>query len=200
MRIKQTTKQNTHNSLTYYTISKEQENNLFIEYIYSKFIVQIIDIVNQFNAGNVEYVRQRFTDQIYNILLSILNTKKYDINPFIKNVRQFFISLLNVFKRIIEDYIRCKDIENQLDNTKQRASILDDPEQLEQYILSLSKRMTLFQDKMVTVPMATLKPQYAEYINLYGFPKNANFDPILLQGITTRLLDQGILKNQDVYS
>jgi len=199
MRIKQTTKQNTHNSLTYYTIFSEEGNLVFLEYLYTKFMLQVTDIINQYNAGNFEYVVQRFTNQYYNILISILSTTKYDNNPLIRRVRNFCISLVNMFNRVILQYLECKNIEKQLEQARNKASILDDPERLEEYIVGSTKRVNVFRDHMVTVPMATLKPQYSEYIKLYGFPKNANFDPTLMKGIITRLLQDGVLTKEEIY-
>ena len=58
----------------------------------------------------------------------------------------------------------------------EKASILDDMVKLREYINSLKKNMSIFPNIEVTVVKAQIKPEYLEYIKLYGYPENSIFD------------------------
>jgi hypothetical protein len=56
--------------------------------------------------------------------------------------------------------------------------ILDNLDMLRVYLESL--RWSLFGTFNITSMLAKVKPQYARYIELYGFPESSVFDPLKL--------------------
>jgi hypothetical protein len=78
----------------------------------------------------------------------------------------------------------------QLTTANEQVAILLDPVKLKQYIddYNAAARMRrIFPDTEITIQMAGLKPQYAEYVRLYGFPAGAVFDPDKLGPIMKNL-------------
>ena len=76
----------------------------------------------------------------------------------------------------IQQYARIIDLQNSLELSKENEAILYDPVRLSAYIAELNRPKFAFPDSNVTTIAATLKPEYAEYIALYGYPEGGVFD------------------------
>jgi hypothetical protein len=73
-------------------------------------------------------------------------------------------------------YKSLQSTEIELQMCKARCSILDNMTELTNYIKSLSGSVSIFQDVTVTAIAATIKPEIAIYIKLYGYPPGGVFD------------------------
>ena len=62
----------------------------------------------------------------------------------------------------------------------EKSKILDNLDLLRAYLESLRGVRSLFGTFNITTVLAKIKPQYARYIELYGFPESGVFDPIHL--------------------
>ena len=69
-----------------------------------------------------------------------------------------------------------KNTQSDLTTFKTKASILDDKTKLQEYINSLLGSRSILPDSKVTIIAAEIKPEYVEYIQMYGFPEGAVFD------------------------
>jgi hypothetical protein len=66
--------------------------------------------------------------------------------------------------------------QNTIVSLAERASILTDMKKLKDYIISLKKNVSIFNNIEVKIVKAQIKPEYLEYIKLYGYPSNGVFD------------------------
>ena len=49
-------------------------------------------------------------------------------------------------------------------------------QKLRDYVNNLKKNVSIFPEMNVTIIRAEIKPEYAEYIKLYGYPQGGIFD------------------------
>lgn len=74
-----------------------------------------------------------------------------------------------------------------LERCKEKSSILDDSEKLLAYIKEQNKKFSLFVIPDISSVKAELKPEYARYIQLHGFPEGSVFDTDKLHAIRVEL-------------
>lgn len=80
------------------------------------------------------------------------------------------------------------DTEAKLSVANKNLETLYDPVKLRAYIELMNQRRSLFDESKVKVTVsAKLKPEYAEYIRLYGYPEGSVFDMDKLAQIISRL-------------
>ena len=79
-------------------------------------------------------------------------------------------------------------MENALESSKEAEDILYDTVRLKEFIANLNRQTAVFPDARITPIVATLKPEYAEYIRLYGYPESGVFDMDKLAKILKSLL------------
>ena len=89
-------------------------------------------------------------------------------------------------------YANYNNLNTMYDACKERSdrltSILTDPKKLREYIDNLNKKHSLILPSAeVTVVAAKIKPEYLEYIKLYGYPAGGIFDMDKLGEIIERL-------------
>jgi len=120
-----------------------------------------------------------------NMLPSLFNQKMTSLPEFEK-VRITLVNIINMLEQGSLQYKEMKGIQLQLDAALERASILDDMDLLQEFINNLNKNFVLFSAES-TVSVIHLKPEYVEYIKLYGYPENHIFDSDKLGQIITNL-------------
>jgi hypothetical protein len=65
----------------------------------------------------------------------------------------------------------------QIAANKTKLAILDNVDELTIYLNNLRKTISnIFPESIVTISEITLKPQYQQYITLYGFPPGGVFE------------------------
>ena len=77
--------------------------------------------------------------------------------------------------------------------TTEKASILDDKTKLQEYINHLLGARSILPDSKVTIITAEIKAEYAEYIQMYGFPDGAVFEMDKLANAITSAKKKGLL-------
>jgi hypothetical protein len=99
-----------------------------------------------------------------------------NIFPEYEVLRQSITRTLEGLNKAVQIYNDFQSNKLQLTSTIVRASILDNMSELKKYIESLVGSISLFPDVAITSIAATLKPEIAIYIKLYGFPDGGIFD------------------------
>jgi hypothetical protein len=163
------------------------------EDLYSRIMTDMLTLMREFIKGNNEYVKENLTRKYYEDLLLKLSDSKYSESSTISKYRFFLNDTIDTLQQGLLNYIECSNKDLLINQYRQKAEILDDNDKLVQYLESRKRRATIFADKTVTVPVATLKPQYAEYIKRYGVPDGLRFDGGRMREIVAELINIGVL-------
>jgi hypothetical protein len=149
------------------------------------FYSELSEIVNTINTisyfysqGDYDSVAENFTSTTYyNLSLELAKIQKDpSIYPEFENLRQGIARALEGLNKSILIYNDYKSASLQLASVSARAAILDDMQELKKYLDSLTGSIQLFPDIEITSIAATLKPEIAVYIKLYGFPSGGVFE------------------------
>jgi len=163
------------------------------EEMYTKIIQKMNSLIEDFIKGNNESLKQNLTRSFYQEVSIQLSAPKYIEDDLAAKYRYFIGNTLDALQQGLLNYIECSNKDLLVEQYKQKAEILDDNDKLVQYLESRKRRATIFADKTVTVPVATLKPQYAEYIKRYGVPEGLRFDGNRMREIVAELINIGVL-------
>lgn len=163
------------------------------EEMYTKIIQKMNGLLQAFINGDNQSVKDNLTRSFYQEITIQLSASKYLEDDLASKYRFFIGSTLDAVQQGLLNYIECSNKELLIDQYKQKAEILDDNDKLVQYLESRKRRATIFTEKTVTVPVATLKPQYAEYIKRYGVPEGLRFDGNRMREIVAELINIGVL-------
>ena len=144
----------------------------------SEIVTTIIKLLYNFSIGNFDYVNENLTrTTYYNLSLQLLEIKQNaSIFPEYENIRISIVRALEGLQQAMILYNTLQSTEIELRMCKARCSILDNMTELTNYIKSLSGSVSIFQDVTVTAIAATIKPEIAIYIKLYGYPPGGVFD------------------------
>ena len=142
---------------------------------YAKTVQSLLD---QYAAGNFVLVANMLTLPVYNQMSIELynlaqNPAKY---PDYETLRTSITSSLSGLYQSILQHQSLVDLESQLTSAEKCCDILNDPTKLQEYINNLKRTRSILPSTVVTMPAVTLKPQYADYIRLYGFPEGGVFN------------------------
>jgi len=149
--------------------------------ILSHTIKQINELFIDFAAGNFKKVADILTVQKYAELSLTLHSLYID-SPYYddyENIRKTFMKTLEGLMKGVYQYLDIVNLNNKLISANDKLSILKDVERLKELINALNnsnKMNNLFTNSNISILSATLKPEYQEYISLYGFPENCIFD------------------------
>lgn len=166
----------TSTSSEYYTGDQPIRLNLFSDL--SVIVTELNKYLYNYSIGNYDYIDENLTELAYYDLTQELAKLQQDANvyPEFENIRQTATRSLEGLKKAMLQHKDCQNTAQQLEITKERAGILDDMSELKKYINSLVGSLSLFPDIEITSVAATLKPEIAIYIKLYGFPNGGVFD------------------------
>ena len=136
------------------------------------------NLLLNFALGNFEYVAANLTMKTYNTLSILMNSLQQNANlyPDYENIRSSINYSLEGLLQSVTQYITLNNTQVQLVDSQKKASILTDMVKLQEYLNSLKGARTLFPSTSVTTLAAKIKPEYAMYIKLYGYPANGVFD------------------------
>jgi hypothetical protein len=153
-------------------------------------IIRSINILfEEYYQGHFETVAHVFTLGVYQELsVKLLNIRnlRCDFKDY-ETIRRATTHALGGLYQSILQYSRINNLTTMFENCKERSSILTDPEKLKEYINSLNKSRKIFPDSTVQIIAAKIKPEYLEYIKLYGYPPGGVFDMDKLGEIIKRL-------------
>lgn len=136
------------------------------------------DLLTNYSVGDIDYVITNFNKTtFYNLTMKLAKIKQNpSLYPEFENMRTSVEKTLQGLYKSIYVYLDLESTQRELVACKEKESILYDVEKLKQYIGSLSGSISLFPDIEVTSIGATLKPEVAEYIKLFGVPQNGIFE------------------------
>jgi hypothetical protein len=100
----------------------------------------------------------------------------YNDYPIYEQLRITIKYALQGLYKAIQQYQILLETNIKLASVTERASILDDMKKLKEFVKTLKGGGNIFPDLIITAPMAKIKPEYLEYIQLYGYPSNGVFD------------------------
>lgn len=154
-------------------------------------VIQSINILlDEYSKGEFQTVAQVFTLGVYEDL-SVKLVKLRNLHCEFKDyekIRKATILALQGLYQSIQQYSEFKNLSNMYDKCRERSSILNDPQKLKDYIESMKKRnVPIFPNTDVEVMAPKIKPEYLEYIKLYGYPAGSIFDMDKLGEIIERL-------------
>ncbi len=153
----------------------------------TNYIESIETFFYTYSLGNIDAVANILNLNTYETILGEFAKLKMDGIKYSKyeTLRLNYVyAISGLYQSLLQNTIM-GELRIQLKTALDRASILDDPEKLNAYINSF--KSSIFPDSSITIIKATIKPQYAKYIELYGVPSNGIFDPDLLGQIISNL-------------
>lgn len=144
----------------------------------SVIVSTLNDLLANYSVGDIEYVIRNFNKTtFYNLTMKLAKIKQNpSLYPEFENMRTSVEKTLQGLYKSIYVYLDLESTQRQLAACKEKESILYDVEKLKQHISSLCGSISLFPDIEVTSIGATLKPEVAEYIKLFGLPQNGIFE------------------------
>lgn len=165
--------------------------NMFVKL--SNYIESIKILFYEYSLGNISLVSSILTQKTYETI-SVEFTKmsvseqKY---PKYEQLRKNYVYAISGLYQSLLQNLKMNECESSLTSALNRASILDDPDKLKEYINSF--KSVIFPDTTVQIISAKIKPEYLEYIKLYGYPEGNVFNPDRLGEIILRLRETGVL-------
>lgn len=175
-------------------ISRERisnNNNIELSYfsLLQNFTKLLKELFEYYRLGDFESVNKILTPTKYTQLVNQLGALKRNVAQFprYEQIRDTIEKSLIGLMKAMDQYHSINDLKIKLAAAKDRAGILDDMTRLREFLEGLKKAVTIFPDSHVKVIKAELKPQYAEYIKLYGYPQGGMFDPTKLADIINSL-------------
>jgi hypothetical protein len=173
--------QNMYQKTLFLTDTNTSQTNVVVidENIYkvlADYSAVIQNLLFNFSLGNFNQVKNILTLRYYQYLSVKLAQITFIDYPIYEQLRLSTKYSLQGLYKGIQQYNVLVNTQNNLVTMTEKASILDDMTKLKNYISSLKKNVALFPDMNITVARATIKPEYAEYIRLYGYPSNGIFD------------------------
>jgi len=138
----------------------------------------LIKLFYNFSIGNYDYVTTNLTDTLYyNLSIKLLSLQQDAyIFPDYENFRITITRALEGIKQAMNLYRTLESTNITLGMAQARAGILDNMDQLKEFINSLGGSVSIFSDVTVTSVAAQLKPEIAIYLKLYGYPEGGVFE------------------------
>ncbi len=156
----------------------------------SLYVRTIRILIKEYADGNIEEVAHVMTQDAYNKYSMELAGLSADAGKYgdYENLRLSITdSLQGLYQSILQHNILL-DTEAKLSVANKNLEILYDPIKLQDWINKMKQKRTLFgESKVKATVKATVKPEYSEYIKLYGYPPGGNFDMNKLAGILVKL-------------
>ena len=161
-------------------LNKAQENERLVEY-YDQLsqIVQVIErLLREFALGEFEVLVGVFTSEMYHYLAQDLYDLQRDPSkyPEYEILRKSATHSLEGLQQGLLQYAVLKNTEAELAVARKAEEILHNTEKLKAYIQSILGSRSIFSKKNVRSIRAEMKPEYTEYVRLYGFPRGAVFE------------------------
>ncbi len=177
----------------------------------SAFILTVKNITEMYNAGNLDPLTTLLTRPVYDLLSTQIDalrispdaqaqaraqaqTLSTSVSPLAyqyveyENIRYHTAAALGGLFAAITEHKKLVEATTKIISDKERLSILEDGTKLKAYVEDFfGHSRAVLPDQSITVKTAKLKPQYAEYVRLYGYPEGGVFDMDKLGEIIIRL-------------
>jgi hypothetical protein len=178
-------------------VTAEKNGELLLNYYtkLSNIITAINTLLIKFSQGQFDLVTGVLTQNLYKNLALQLHAIKQNskLYPEYENIRISTTRALAGLYQGIQQYIVLKNTEANLTAITEKASILDDKTKLQEYINHLLGARSILPDSKVTIITAEIKPEYVEYIQMYGFPEGAVFEMDKLANAITSAKKKGLM-------
>ena len=145
----------------------------------SSYIQTIKTLTDEYAKGEFAIVAKLLTPNIYKEMSIALNRLAQDprVYPDYEKIRNAICATFSGLYQSIIQYSQLVETTIQLSEAQALVDILKDPVRLQEYINEQKSQRALFAESHVQLQtVAQLKPEYAEYIRLYGFPTGGVFD------------------------
>jgi hypothetical protein len=168
------------NSLTNGFRESLQADNLLLLVMYArlaKYVETIQILFTEYTAGNFGIVANILTLSVYEEIALELNKLAMDefLYPDYETLRKNYTYVIAGLYQSVLQYSYLVDAQYKLEQCNEKAEILNDPVKLKEYISRLKR--SIFPETTIQTIKATIKPEYLEYIRLYGYPEGNVFDP-----------------------
>jgi hypothetical protein len=152
-------------------------------------VTYLIDVLEQYYLGNFQYVLAQLQQSELTSLTNILwGFRKSSVTyPNYEKIREILELYLKGLTQQNELYLKLLNTESSLETCKNRSCILDDMQQLRDYIGKLSKTMSVFNPEPQVIIAAKVSKEHAIYLRTYGYPLGGVFDPELLDEIVENM-------------
>lgn len=162
------------------------EDDTLLKELYTRIGSKLNQLLYNFAIGDIPAVKSEL-DTNYTALSVTIRTNSRPDMLYYEITRLLYGKVLDGLKQSIRQYLEYTDVITKLQNCINYKSILDDPVRLTEYLNQLNQQKYLFEVEPITVMKTMLKPEYAEYIRLYGFPQGGTFNSDLLGDIIYKL-------------
>jgi len=145
----------------------------------SSYIQTVKTLTDEYAKGEFAIVAKLLTPNIYKEMSIALNRLAQDprVYPDYEKIRNAICATFSGLYQSIIQYSQLVETTIQLSKAQALVDILKDPVRLQEYINEQKSQRALFAESHVQLQtVAQLKPEYAEYIRLYGFPTGGVFD------------------------
>lgn len=165
--------------------SSSEQLSVVVDY---ETIQKLIDFINK----DIEYLFEMLTEGRYDELSELYSYEKLNeivgslyqfkgANFYSEKVRTLYSSIAKIIYDVIEMY-------RQYLRFRERSAILENSTLLKEYIEDFNERLKQSNNVLIEVEdkmdiMATLKPEYSKYIELYGLPDNLDWNETYLNRI-----------------
>lgn len=129
-----------------------------------------------YSNGQFQELSHIFTVDLYNELSVELNNIKYEKDKDYEIIRKSILLSMQGLQQSLNQYFNILVLQQNNVLLEEENSILNDRDKLNEYIETLLSERSLFPPQSFSLIAATLRPEYAEYIRLYGFPEGGVFD------------------------
>jgi hypothetical protein len=162
-------------------------NNKLLEYytLLSKISMTLNDLLLLYSKGLFEDLNNQFTIDIYTQLANKLNGIKYPNNNDYEILRNSLLLSLEGLWQCMIQFSKNKVLNLSIIQLTKENTIMKDPNKLIEYIKQITNQTNIFSDVKMNLIEVKLKPEYAIYISMYGYPEGGVFDATKLAGITT---------------
>jgi len=143
--------------------------------LYNNIGSSLNTLLQNYSIGNIVAVNNELTEKYDNLAVTIRNNSKPQY-LYYEIMRVLLSKTLDGMNQSIRQYLHLVEALSKLEQCNQYKNILDDPVKLNDYINNLKDRLYLFDVEPITMIKTIIKPQYAEYIRLYGFPSGGIFE------------------------
>jgi len=177
------------------TISAQQLQQLNFSSTIETNMLTIVDIVNvllkEFAAGDFITLATQLTADNYTNISTLIYNIRLDPNIY-PNYELLRNTISLSFQQLYQSFSIHGQIANDeaiIQNLRSKEAILDDLSKLKEYVIELQSKLNsyAFDEVKMAAPMAIIKPEYAKYIQMYGYPHNMVFDTDKLAAIVANM-------------
>jgi hypothetical protein len=151
------------------------------------YTIQLDCLFHLFSHGQFSQIVLLLTRDRYNQLaLELFNLSRPN-NVIYEQIRSTIAKALEGLYQGVLQYILLINTQYALIKANNKASILDDVCKIKKYLEQMKESLSILPDREVSIVRATVKPEYLEYIRLYGYPEGGVFEVDKLAEILSSL-------------